>query len=211
MAIARITGQDARAQGSGSTGTATYPGATTAGNLLLATIFANLSADTLDISGWTKVNHIEASNTAAALFYKLADGTETNVNFTGGNSNWRFHIYEYSGNANPIVVDQTAAQSNANNTTASTPSITTTNANNLIFAVFVTTAAVITPTFSAPFNTLQEDASGTRLFDGDRVVSATGTYSATASWTNSAVTRTIIAGFSEPTTYRSNLALMGVG
>lgn len=197
MAISRLSGQDAKAQANASSVTATYPGATTAGNLLVASAFSNLSSDTLAISGWTKAKtHIRGAN-VVTLFYKLADGTETTVQVTtGAGTIIRLHIYEYTGNANPIVIDiSNDGEDSGTNTSWLSPSITTTYVDDLLFIAEATTAGVTGVSFDSSFNLRQVDVTTCRLFDGDRIVNATGTYSTTASWTTGSRNIGVIIAF----------------
>lgn len=220
MAISQLVGQQASGTSSTSSATATYPGATTAGNLLIATAWVNKATDTTAISGWTKAIGVAQSTVATnAIFYKLATGTETTVTVTGGSTAARIHIYEYTGNANPIVLDGINSSPNATSTTSVTgPSITTINANDLLFASLGTGVAITAPTAGNGFTLEQSLPSPIRLIDADQIVSATGTYNATFAWTTTSYNATTIAAFQAASsggggtgTASQSMSLLGVG
>jgi hypothetical protein len=91
------------------------------------------------MTGWTKQCDIgfNANTESLSLFYKLAAGTETTITATASlATNMELQIYEYTGSANPIIVDGSNTSKDADGsptTTLVTGSITTTNANDLIF------------------------------------------------------------------------------
>jgi len=178
MAIALVQSQ--RAQANASSVGATYPGATTSGNLLVAIGYTNGAVGTLNVSGWTahKTNYSGTAN-SIGIFYKIANGTETTITLNG-NSICRLHIAEFSGLANPVETD--GSNSNAVNTVQSinTNDITTTNADDLIVVCAGTsTGASGTRSWNNSFSVLLDDATSPRLLSGYRIVSSTGTYNST--------------------------------
>jgi hypothetical protein len=216
-AISRITGQDARGTSATSSVTATYPVATTSGNLLIASLWANVGLGLETMTGWTIVDTCSINTTSSAgLWYRLSDGTETTV--TGGATgagSMRLHVYEYTGNANPVVVDQHANVDNGSGTVTSLASstINTANANDLLFAVFGLSSSVTGITFSNSFNARQTDAT-VRMCDADQIVAATGAYTTTMSWTTAVRAGAVIAGFqavAAASGFTPRRALMGVG
>jgi hypothetical protein len=194
MAISRLSAQDCKGASTTTSATATYPGATTAGNLLIATATSNLATD-LDIAGWSRAASFGLATATADIFYRIATGTETTVTVTGGNTVTKIHAYEYSGLANPAIIDVVGALSNGSGVTATTKSVTTQYANTLLIAVIAAQGSVTAPSFVAPFNILQTDAATIRLMDAEQIVSAAAAYSATANWTTAQITRTVIAAF----------------
>jgi hypothetical protein len=179
MAISLV--QSARSQTNGASTTAIFGAGATAGNLLVAIAYTNAAMTSLDVSGWT-AHETNYSGTAQSIgiFYKIAAGGETSVTSTGGTI-CRLHIAEFSGIANPIVTD--GSNSNVVNTVQSinTNSISTANANDLIIvAAANSTGSAGTRSWSNSFNTLLDDATSPRLLSGYRIVSATGSYSSTA-------------------------------
>lgn len=205
MAISRITGQDGQGNAvSGNTVSATYPGSTTAGDLLIAVAAFNSGASTtISISGWTSLISIEQATGTdpAALFYKLATGSESTITATttGSSTYSSISICEYTGNANPIVTDGTAnARTNnqINTTSYATPTITTTNANDLILSIVITSAATTSPSWTT--SSLFAPGPGTKwaIYFGQNIVSATQTsFSDTLSWTGNQGATALIAAF----------------
>lgn len=198
-AISRITGQDAKGAAAAASVTATYPGATTAGNLLVASLYANVGLGLESMTGWTKAKDAAINiGASVGLWYRLADGTETTVTGAAtGAGVMRIHIYEYTGNANPIVVDQVNGADNGGGsvTTVNSTAITTTNANDLLFAVFgVAPGAITSPSVDSSFNLRQADST-IRMFDADQIVAATGTYSTNGSWTTARTAGSLIVSF----------------
>lgn len=200
MAISRLTGQDAKGLGATGTASATYAATPTQGNLLVATAFSNSASDALAISGFTKAaSHQRGTSQTIALFYKLAGaGESTTVTVTGGNTTTRIHIYEYTGNANPVALDGTNQGVGTNGTSWLSPSVSTTNTSDLVFIAMASSIIITGPSFDSSFNLRQADAS-IRLFDADRIVSSTGSYSSTASWTTNSVTQGVIVAFKAAT------------
>lgn len=178
---ARLSGQDAKAASTTTSVTATYPGSTTAGNLLIATVYGNASgAGSLDISGWTSAAEIGINSGGVGdaqqlgLFYKVASGSETTVQATQASASvMKIHIYEYQNVKNPIVLD-VAGTANGNTGAAAanhtTTAITTTNSRALIFACAGVDGDV-TNAASGTFGIRQTDTA-IRLIDADYIPDA---------------------------------------
>jgi len=220
MAIARLSGQDAKNASVGTSVSVAYPGATTSGNTLIATVYANVAVGLGSISGWTSIVTGPISNSLqeVTIWAKISDGTETTITASGytGANVMKLHIYEYSGLNASLTTDgtNTATSTLSSVTSLLSGSITTTNANDLLFIAGATNAAITAPSYDSSFNLRQVDPStgNIRLFDGDQIVSATGTYSSTGSWTTAARAGNAIAAFKAPATNTShNLSLLGVG
>lgn len=123
--------------------TTTYGSTATAGNFLVATVFAGgIGLGSIAISGWSvavSASFLSAAD-AVAILYKIAVGTETGVTATcSGASSMVLAIHEFSGGT--LQSTQTwLDQSNSNNTaslvtTLGTGSITTTKPKELIISV----------------------------------------------------------------------------
>lgn len=195
-AISRIASQDALGTGSGTIATATYGATATSGDLLIASFYINNNA-AVTMTGWTQFQNEKFSAAdQTLLFYKLSAGNEGVVTATWtGSVAWKIHIYEYKGNANPIATDGTNTSSSASANTLTTGTITTINANDLIFANWGTSNSITNPIVNTSgFNLRQKDAT-IRLFDADGIVSSTNTYSINSQWTNTLQVGTCIGAF----------------
>jgi hypothetical protein len=174
MAISRLSGQDATGTGT-TTATATYVGATTANNLLIA-IVGSLGSTSAGIStgGWTTLKLAGNATLNAGVFYKLSAGTETAIGATGGATSTQIAIFEYTGNANPIFTDGVAGATVSGGLVSSqlTPSISTLNPNDLIFSVALVLNA---PNASSGLgwgngSTLIGLNSGVKIVGGEKIV-----------------------------------------
>lgn len=200
MAYARLTGQDASGTGT-TTATATYVGATTAGNLLLAIVGSNsATAAGLSTAGWTSIISNGTGNPNAALFAKIAAGTETAIGATGA-TNTAICVFEYSGAPSSAATDGTAAASSATGavTTKLTPSITPVNPNSLIFSVaFVLNAPNATSGLAWTQSTLVglTTAGGVKLVGGEYLTAGNRSgFTETLNWTGAVNAVTLIAAF----------------
>lgn len=202
MAIARLTGQDALGASTTTSVSATYGSTPTTGNTMIATVYANVGIGLESISGWTNVVSGAFSGTAQSvtIWAKVAGvGESTTVSCTGaiGATIMRIHIYEYSGLAATLTTDgtNTATSGVTSVTSLLSGSIATTNANDLLFIAGATGGSSTAQSYNSSFSLRQTDASAIRLFDADQIVSATGTYSSTGSWTSSLRAGSAIAAF----------------
>lgn len=188
MSISRLTGQDAKNVSTTTSVAIAYPGATTAGNLLIASVMANVAKANVDISGWNAIEG-DLSSTAqtVAIYWKIADGTETTITATGTSATvMKLHIYEYTGNdASPLDQSNTSTSNVTSVTSLASASLSTTQADELLFVAFATAGNTTAHSVNSSFNLRQTDAANIRLFDADRIVASTGTYSTTGSWTTS--------------------------
>lgn len=180
MAIAVVQSQIGAANAASAT--ATYGTAATAGNTLVAFTYTNSGTVTQAITGWTNQLKLQYSGTAQQIdmFTKIAVGGETAVTVTGGSTISRMHIAEISGLLGTITTDGSNTNTAATVTSISTNSITTANANDIIFVCAGTSAGEAgTQSWTNSFSTLQADSTSFRLFSGYQIVSATGSYSST--------------------------------
>lgn len=143
MAYSRISSQDTLNTSATTSVTTTYGATTTAGNLLVATVFAGgIGLGTPAISGWSTgftASFLSAAD-AVGIFYKVALGTETNAICTcTGASSMVLAIHEFSTGALQSLqtwLDQTNNNNSAvPGTTLTTGSITPTKPKQLIVAV----------------------------------------------------------------------------
>lgn len=145
MAISRVTAQD---RGNFGTGNASSQAlnwhiGTTPGDLLIviANVYSVTGTPSNSVSPGTW-NVIDApsgdGHLDCTLFWKIADGTETSVTVSFGVTTTFYALgqFEYTGISN-AVIDVSATGGSMNHTTYfyTMPSLTTTNANDLIFNV----------------------------------------------------------------------------
>lgn len=216
MAIAVVQSQIGAANAASVT--ATFGAGATAGNTLVAFAYTNSGTGNPVISGFTRQINFPYSGTAQSInFYtKIAAGGETAIQMTGGSTISRIHIAEISGLLGSITTDQTNNNSASTVTSLSTNSITTANANDIIFVCAGTsTGEAGTQSWDSSFNTLRADATSFRLFSGYQIVSATGTYSSTGTIgttaTNCGAFIIALQAASAGTTNVPSLMLLGVG
>ena len=190
MAIVRVSAHD----GTGST-SATFGGTPTLGNLLLAVVQSAFTTPTL--TGWTSIKTNSSIGPGTiTLFAKTSAGTEGTVTPSSASA---VCVCEYSGAANPYVTDGTANTSTGSGTSLATGTISTTNANDLIFVVaFAENGSATSPSWTTSVEILTNKANGL-LFSGQNIVTSTQTnFSDTAQWTTAASASTIIAAFQAP-------------
>ncbi|HET9174641.1 MAG TPA: hypothetical protein VFN56_05195 [Candidatus Saccharimonadales bacterium] len=167
-----------------------YAQATTAGNLLIVVCSTNGAATITAPSGFsTAIN--ESGDPAQAIFYKVASGTETSesCSFSAAVTSI-IQIFEYTGieNVSPLDAVNTTTSSGST-TTGSSGTVTTLNANDLLFASITddTSGGGITGTWSNSFINEQNGSTGgaqskrSSFSSGDLSVSTAGSYSSTMS------------------------------
>lgn len=162
--------------------TATFGTGATAGNTLVAFSYTNSGAGNPVISGFTRQIMLPYSGTAQSInFYtKIAAGSETAIQMTGGSTISRLHIAEISGLLSSITTDNSNTNTVSTVTSISTNSISTANANDIVFVCAGTsTGESGTQSWTNSFSTLQADATSFRLLSGYQIVSTTGSYSST--------------------------------
>lgn len=128
------------------------PSGTTVGDLMIAQVSARGgSTQTISApSGWTLLRRDNSgSDLAQALYYKVATATEGGSHIFGLSSNLKAAggILSYSGIDTSSPIDAHAGQSNAAGTSVTAPSVTTTQANDLVVSFFGTATG---STFAAP-------------------------------------------------------------
>jgi hypothetical protein len=165
-----------------ATATATFAATATSGNTLVAFGYTNGNAGTLSITGWTKTIDLAYSGTgqSIAFFSKISNGTETGITLNG-NTITRLHIAEFSGLLAAVTTDGSNTNTLNTTTTISTNGVTTANANDLLLVAGGTSAGASgARSWSNSFSVLTDDAASPRLLSGYQIVSATGSYSSTA-------------------------------
>ena len=193
MAIARITWQDATNISVLTTVTATYPGATTAWNLLIAcfTYDTGYADGVISTSGWLQGSFDIAVNglTGGGIWYKVADWTETTVTASAADSsNMSIAIYEYEGFVGTPTLDKAMTWWTISGTSTTTGTTATTTANDEV--AIVISQYIVTSTFTSwsnSFNLLNTVTWWTqRMSTGDKILSSTGTQTSTItiSWSS---------------------------
>lgn len=128
------------------------PSGTVAGDFMIAQISAR-GGSTQTItppSGWTLLRRDNSgTDLAQALYYKFASATEGGSHIFGLSSNLKAAggILSYSGIDPSTPIDAHAGQSNAAGTSVTAPSVTTTQANDMVVSFFGTSTGT---TFTAP-------------------------------------------------------------
>ena len=208
--------------GDGNTGvstvSATFTTAPTVGNLLIA-VFGESAGGTNNTintpSGWQVAIVDETDTPGGAIYYKIADGTETTVTVTTTGNQLSYgmglQLYEYSGMAASSPLDTTAVDTNADSSaTLSVGPITTTVTGDLIIAgAEINSNATDNATFSSWTNSFTEEfdfqnPGGTggnqRSFGGaDRVVTTATSYSTGATASVNAAWSMTMAAFKAST------------
>lgn len=188
MAISRITAQDATGSSATTSVTATYPGATTTGRLLIACVGHKNSTSAATITGWTQATTTFAPATSVTLtiLYRIADGTEAAITANRASATaMTLAIFEYQGNeAAPLDAIVTAGDGGTPTSLAIGPTATLSQADELAIA-----AIALGNTFSAPSwtngftNHATISVANSGLMVADLVVAATTALSTTGSWT----------------------------
>jgi hypothetical protein len=158
----------------------------TAGNLLVVVCGTNANTSITGPGGYTPIIS-ESGAISQAMFYKFATGSElSGIGCSFGGGTPAVEVMEYSGIHTYSTVE-TSASANGSSTSISTGSLTTTHANDLLIAA-ATSNIETTISWNSPFTARVGDSktNGPKtgrdaISGGDRIVSAGGTYSATAS------------------------------
>jgi hypothetical protein len=167
---------------------ASFSAAPTANHLLVAIVGTDISVTINTPGGWSAAMN-QRGAPGQAIFYKVAGGSESNtvtVTVSSG-TQLGLQIYEYSGVATTSPLDQTASSTGSSNSPSS-GSVTTTGANDLLIAGVVIQANTSFSNWTNSFNE-ESDFNNTggspkRSYAGaDRIVTATGTNSTTATTT----------------------------
>ena len=179
---------------------ASFSAAPTANHLLVAIVGTDTSVTISTPGGWSSAIN-QSGTPGQAIFYKVASGSESNtvtVTVSSG-TQMGLQIYEYSGVVTTSPLDQTASLTGSSSSPSS-GSVTTTQANELLIAGVVIQARTSFSNWTNSFNEESDfqnvGGSPKRSYAGaDRIVTATGTYSTTATTTASGAWRGQIASF----------------
>jgi hypothetical protein len=167
----------------------TVPITSTSGNTLVAPIAVQAGVTTsvssvTDSAGnvWTRgpVGFLSGSNTRVEIWYRTAAAPVTSVTVNLSAPDLASaNVSEWSGVATAAALDTSGGQGNVSSTTASTPSITTTNTNDLVVGAInfpiAVTSTLATPGFTSLADFTVSTVKGRAAY---RIVPATGSYSA---------------------------------
>lgn len=122
--------------GNSSTASATFGRATSVNNLLVACLVVNSAVVPTTPSGWTQAVQASFSTQTATIYYQQ-NAVSANAVVVGlsGSNRWMLLAFEYTGIATSSALDQTASSTNG---TGSAGSVTTTNAEEVVIALFGT-------------------------------------------------------------------------
>jgi hypothetical protein len=183
--------------GSGTSATLAFTSNTVAGNILIVTARIgsptgqNPSVSDSQSNTYTRQNYGEdtASNGLGVWTAVTSAGGANTVTLTNATSaTRRWIIAEYSSNGETISVDQVAANT-GNSTALDSGSVTTVNASELLIG-----AGEInnTATFTAGTSFTVRQEISQKIALEDRVVSSTGSYSASMTLSSSGIWRSVI-------------------
>jgi hypothetical protein len=188
----------------------TYGSAVTSGNTLIALVSISTScaggititvSDNVNAGNWTSIgNQVDNSNCSeSGFFYKQTTGagTPTVTASTPSSQFYTLIILEYSGLSGGV--DQSASTNNTNVSTITTPSVTTTNANDLIVVGIGANDGggnnFGTTTVTSPY-TMRKAVNVGGASVADQTVSSTGTITGGAfSWSFSQNPQALTAAF----------------
>lgn len=183
MPISLVTGQKGGASGGGTTVSATFPGTTTSGNLLIATVHQATNAPTLSISTdtygntWHSAGSIAWSSAAKLqVFYAyncIGGATHSVTGQSSANYTIQLRISEWSGavsGSDPI--DQFASGSGFNQLTTSNTS-TLSQADELVYGAIGTSASTTNATSPGTPTILGESETAETCADEYFTVSST--------------------------------------
>ena len=206
-AVAQMIQTKSATTDGGTSVSATFTAVAKTNHLLIAVCASrNNGLTTTNItgpSGFTSAKSEANATSSEAIFYKVSVGTEQAISCTLSTSvRCGIHIYEYSGMATTSPLD--AVNTTTSTGTSISPasgSVTTTNANDLLFATIVTNANTSISAWNSSFTLRNNFVNGSTTtsratYSGaDRAVSATGTYSSVATAGASGAWRGQIAAF----------------
>lgn len=122
--MAIVQEQKAQGQGASTTPSVSWPSTPTANNLLIAILFSGASSITTPPAGYTAFPGFSPGTDQHPIYYKVAAGTETSVDFVVNEASYYgLAIFEYSGLKTTGVADQndTAESAAAESLTVTAP------------------------------------------------------------------------------------------
>ncbi len=186
-----------------------FPGASTAGNLIV--VFVRMShssnsvllptiTDTLHNSYSLALSRIQTTDGhEVALFYAVSSASGANTvtaTFPASNNHPYVAINEYIGVRTTNPLDRTMSAQGSSNSPNSGSTATTTNANELVVAgMGLPSSYTGTEALGAGFSNLQMNNSGSAAADESMIVSAIGTYNGTFALGSSANWSALVATF----------------
>lgn len=182
--------------------TATLAATPIKGNLLVAAVEANVTGNSVSISGWSSAISVAlaAGIWSNQIFYKICDGTDTTTVTASGTlaTVMQLHAFEFGGftTTTGSVLDKTATAADSALTVTSRASGTTgatVNADELIFA-----SVGMSSTNGGSLSWTNSFISGittTDLATAYLIPIVTGTQNTTASWSTLALSAGCIATF----------------
>ena len=178
----------------------------TAGNLIIAFVRMSTTSQTVtlaDSAGNTYTQAVAQSQTSdgsqVRLFYAkniVGAANTVTATFSASNNHPWLAIYEYRGLSTTSPLDQTASAQNFSSAPSSGATGTTTGANELIFGGFGFPASYSgTQAAGSGFTLAQNDTSTSPAANESKLVTATGSYTATFSLGSSANWSAVVATF----------------
>jgi len=202
-AVALVQTTNGKTGGNGGTSVdATFASTPISGNLLVAVAgAAGNTTLSMSASGWTQAIQNNGTTTQV-IFYKIATSSEPTVITVNSTASLHMglHIYEYSGVETNGPLEGTSS-STGNGTTTTSGSYTTIQPDTLLIAAFTILGQGTFGTYTNSFTKRNDLANNTgsqgrgTYTGGDRVVSATSTYSTAATSTVSGAWTGQLAAF----------------
>lgn len=199
MAYVHLTPQDTLGTAAAASVNATYPSATTQGNLLIATAYSSgLTLGIPAISGWTLAVNESFLSLAdnSTIFYRIADGTETTITATCTSaSNMALAIHEFwTVNIQAVqpILDQTSTSTVGLATSITLGPLAPTKPNQLVIMASVFPSGG-TSAWALTTGTIM--SSNANMTDGFFVNPSTVSGSVTVSWTGLSTAGGCIASF----------------
>lgn len=199
MAYSLISGNNAQGEGT-SPLSVSYPSTPATGSLLIAVMKRNSQSGTPGVTDGNsnaftilKSLNYNTASSQLVIFGFIATASQSKALTTSGAGTHFLDIYEfdYSGGTLPAIgsiLDGTpvsATAASGTSTSGSAPSMTTGNANSLLFTAIGWSTTVTVPSFTSA-TLLQSNASGLiQMADAYQIEASTGTYNPSSSWTSS--------------------------
>jgi len=183
-----------------------FPAANTAGNLIIAFVRMNTTSATVNVTDTLGNTYVDAvaqvqsnDHSQVHLFYaKNAFGGANTVKatFSSSNSHPWLAIYEYAGLNAATPLDKTAHAQGRSTSPSTTATPTTTSANELVFAGFGFPSAYTgTQTAGSGYTLVQNDTGTSPAATESKLVTSTGSYTATFNLNSSANWSAVVATF----------------
>lgn len=205
MAIARFTANDSNGSGTGGSLVISWANRTPPlGSLMIVLVFGQGPANDNAVSGFSKLDKdINSNSNDATLFYKISGGSELSFIGATGTGTMQGHLYEYTGTATVSPLETsgtgTSGASAVANSSTFKPSVTTTNAGDLIFS-FVANNAANGGTTSWGTSTLLQASTQNRIIAGEYLPGSTQVgFADTGTWATARASSQIVAVFKPPT------------